>query len=63
MKTRIIIISWIVSFAFLFTDNILQALVVVVWFAMSCYLINKDMKAVTTEIDKFNKKIEELINK
>lgn len=63
MKTRIIIISWIVSFAFLFTDNILQALVVVVWFAMSCYLMNKHMKAVTTEIDKFNKKIEELINK
>ena len=62
MKTKLIIAGWLISLALLFTNSIIQALVALVWFGISCYLMNKHLKAVTAEVNKFNKYIDKIIN-
>lgn len=63
MKAKIIIANWLISLAFLFTDSIIQAIVALCWFGLSCFLLEKYKQETKAEANKFNKWIDKQINK
>lgn len=63
MKAKLIIINWVASMAFLFTDSLIQALVAFCWFAASCFLLEKYKHETMNEVNRFNKWIDKQLNK
>ena len=63
MKTKIIIASWLISLMLMATDNHIQALIAICWFAISSLMLERNKIALDKSIKNFEKKIDRIINK
>lgn len=63
MKTKIIIASWLISLMLMPTDNLIQALIALCWFAISSLMLERNKIEIEKSIKNFDKKLDRLINK
>lgn len=63
MKTKLIIASWLISLMLMDTDNLLQALIALCWFAFSSLMLERNKFEIDKSIKNFEKKLDRLINK
>lgn len=62
MKAVIIIAIWTTSLMFMATDNIIQAVIALCFFAFASFLLRKNKVEAQRQLVKLNKKIEKLLN-
>lgn len=63
MKAKLIIICWLLSLMLMATDNLLQASIAFCFFGISSWLIKRYKDEVKKGVERFENRIDKLINR